>query len=310
MDNIIKNLNVSSFLLGGLIAGFIGATLQNHPFAGTLLGVALWAILYVLIGWRTVDQNTVLPIERFGIYVGYWPAGPAILCFPGLIDREKKPISLAAQRTPLYVDDNGEPIQNMSADFKDMSAPVRAEVWWEIDPSIGLEKSIKDFLYTTEDAIQYIGNVCDAGLRPAIQSLTIDEVRERKEIISKKLATDTNITTALRGIGVRLHMPKGIFFIDVILSKELEEMQNKSLKGKKEAEMARKKAEGYAMAIADLITAAGKDASGKDLLSWDEARDLYFRNRGLEAYEKSGANSIFFGQDIASIVEALIRGKK
>lgn len=301
MKGLIEKLGVIVFTLGALLAGSAGATLPINIWGGFGIGVAIWTILYVLFGWRTVDQNTVLPIERFGIYSGFWPAGPAVLCFPGLIDREKEPVSLAAQEIRLYVDEDGTPRKNMAVDFVNMTAPVDAKVLWRIDPT-AMSWNIKKFLYATDDALKYIADVCDDALRHALSTLTLDEAKAQKNTIAKELAQDPDITRALGRVGACL-FGKGVLLTDIQLPPAIEAMQNLALEGEKMAGKTTLIARGQAQAIAALKMEAGKLGV---VLTDEQATDLYLKGIGLDALKGSGANITLVGENVGSILGALI----
>lgn len=303
---LIDNLNALVFGIGLFLFSLLGLGLGSIFPWGILLGSFIWILFYASIGLRLIPQGTCWAIERLGQYVGVREAGPQILCFPGFLDKPRE-IPLTFQHEDLYVNQDGSVNKNAAIDFEDLSAPVTAQIWWEIDKTHpdGLEAVVKKFLYSVGDSRKFIGDVVDASLRHDLSEMKFSEARKTKADVMDQLAKKDSILEALAQIGVKLRDPKGILITDIILPPELEELQSLAFKGEREAKESANKSIGYALAIKEIIRAA-KENGGR-VLSWEEAQDIYFRNKGLEAFASSGAHSTFIGGSVADMIQSLIK---
>ncbi|QQS61713.1 MAG: SPFH domain-containing protein [Candidatus Moraniibacteriota bacterium] len=303
---VIRNLNALVFSLGLSVFFLLGFGMESIFPWGILLGSATWTLFYASIGIKLVPQGTCWAIERLGQYVGVRKAGPQVLCFPGFLDKPRE-IPLTYQHEDLYVNSDGSVNKNASIDFEDLSAPITAQAWWQIDAENngGLEEAIRKFLYSVGDARKFIGDVVDASLRHDLSEMKFEEARKTKATRMDTLAKKDTVLEALAQIGVKLRDPKGILITDIILPPELEELQSLAFKGEREAKESANKSIGYALAIKEIIRAA-KENDGR-VLSWEEAQDIYFRNKGLEAFASSGAHSTFIGGSVADMIQSLIK---
>lgn len=307
---MLQFLSFVIYVAGSLIFSLLGMSLNEMIpyYGGSLVGLLAWNVFFVAQGFRIVPQGMCWGIERLGKYVGVKTPGPNILLFPGVIDKIRE-VPLTYQHVDLYVNEDGSVDKNASIDFEDLSAPVTAQVWFIINPSLqgSLKEAVRVYLYTVDNPKKFIGDVVDASLRHDLSKMTFEKARKSKSDIMDRLAKMESVETALATLGLKLRDPKGILITDIVLPPELEALQALAFKGERESQEAINRSKGYADAIQKIIEMA-KQAD--HVLTWDQAQELYFRNKGLEAYSQSGANSTFLGGNITDMIKALVGDRR
>lgn len=264
--------------------------------------IIILAAAYMAVGLRIVKQREFIVVERLGKYHRIAHAGIRVLCLPGLIDSVKYRGDLKLRRLDLYVDE-----KNNQIDFKDGSCPVKIQVWWKIgDPTAkkdeDVDNDIYKFVYAAEKPENKLEEMVDAFARPRLQDMTIDEANIKKDHVAKDVNDDPGIKQSLSDIGSYLDPKKGCLITDIALTEDIVKLRKQEMEGSKDAVKAAKKGAGYAQAIAAIIEEAKK--AGKEI-SFQDAREIYERQRGLETVGETGANITFVSPGIQGLMTTL-----
>ena len=290
----------SGCLLFALLGGKIGSLIGHQIGTGLLSGPIVWAIFYIAIGIKIVPEKEARVIERFGRYLRTIYPGINLLCLPEIIDKTRSKVSLQRQQVLLFQD---APENEM--DFQDGSAVISAQVWFTVkDPG--------KFTYAVVNSKNWIEERFDGFIRPRLQDRTIDEALVQKNQIAQETFTEslpelddkTLVQDINETIGVEVHR---FLITDFSLSDEIKEERRKRLAGRAEAEQAMHRGRGYFDAInAMLIEAKKHDVE----LTFQEAREIYERQRGLETVGQTGANITFIAPDIHGVMKTIDIGPK
>lgn len=283
---------IAGGFLAGLLGGIIGSVF-GYFGTGFISGAMLWGFTYLAIGLTIVPQQEVWIIERLGRFCRVLRPGVSFLCLPGIIDKIRTKESMKLRRIDLYEDEAGNEM-----DFEDGSAPIKAQVWF----NIGVEDDdIKNFVYEVTNPKMWIEERFDDYIRPLLQDLTIDEAQKQKNQIATE-ASNALRDSVKKVTGAVLDKSKGLLITDILLSKETKEARAKRLEGQTEAERSAKVGKGYIDAIMAIIKGA-EDAGTK--LTFDQARELYEKQRGLETIGRTGANVTFVAPDIKGVLRTI-----
>jgi regulator of protease activity HflC (stomatin/prohibitin superfamily) len=288
---------IAGGFLGGLLGGIIGSVF-GYFGTGFISGAMLWGFTYLAIGLTIVPQQEVWVIERLGKFCRILRPGVSFLCLPGVIDKIRTNESMKLRRIDLYDDEAGNEM-----DFEDGSAPIKAQVWFNIGEEDG---DIEKFVYEVTNPKMWIEERFDDYIRPLLQHLTIDDAQKQKNQIA------TEASNALRDsvkeiTGAILDKSKGLLITDIVLSKETKEARAKRLEGQTEAEKSIKVGEGYIKAILAIVKEAKK---AKAPITFDQAAEIYEKQRGLETIGRTGANVTFVAPDIKGVLKTVNIGTR
>jgi hypothetical protein len=256
----------------------------------------LFLAVYIALGIRVVPEAEAWVVERFGQRHRICQKGLHLLCLPGLVDRVRQKVSLKLERTDLYKDETGNEI-----DFAcGTSAPVKAQAWHKVGDS---DEDIYKSVYEIDDPINFIEEVFDHFARPELEAKTLEEAQTKKFL--KQLAKEA--ISELRDIihdasGIWIDLKEGFLLTDIVIPAEYKAQRIKEIEGQKDAERATKRGKGYADAIAAIMKAAKESASP---INFQEARDIFEKQRALETLEARQGNMNFVSPDIKGVMMSM-----
>lgn len=286
----------------GCLLSVWGIGVIINPIVGVFGGGGGWILLYISLGWREIKQQETVVIERFGQFLRILKPGISIVCLPGLIDKEKKTISLQSCPLTLYKDEPHNKI-----DFKNGSAQVIIKVYKHIDIT-NIDENVWRNAYVTDDPDAWLEDTLDDIIRPQLQEMTLDEAQVKKDAIAKSISSPT--TTVNDGTDRQImlvHMIRDqtgyilekVLITDINLSKEDEHVRRQSLEGEK-------RGDNFNQTLKMLVRGF-KDTFARDP-SHDELKDLQqqtYNLISLETIKNSGSNISFVGKDIGSIMPTI-----
>lgn len=299
---VVPNLGKLIYLGG---CGLIIVTAKFEPFWlnmtwSILLGLMLWSGVYLAFGLIVIPQQEALVIERFGKFQRTTTAGIRILCFRGLVDKERSSVNLQWRTLFLWTGGTGKLNSSAEIDFSDgVSAPVEVEVIYRVTSPFA-------WTYQVADGPGYIEAVIDSALRPALQNLTLDVANKKKGDIGHEILNgerSTILKDAMALVGAELHPLKGILVKDIDIPEDVKALRTLKVQGEQNALKATAQAAGYTGAIKAIM--ADAQAAGHQM-TWHEAEALYFRNRSLETLQGTGANVTIIGENIMGVAQSLL----
>ncbi len=283
-------------LLIGLME-ILTAWLDISHSVRVICGVVLSLALYGGLGLTFVAPNDFLVVERLSEFYSIKKGGPRLLCIPGLVDQIVKKGDYKAHKIVLYRDE-----KNNKIDFLDGSAPVKAEVWYRVNPKI-IDAEMR-WTYVLDDPEGRIEEVFDGSLRPTLQRKTIDEASGNLKDIASNIQIDQGIVDSLKEIGVLQEDTNGFILTDIGLTPEQEAIRNKKLEGKAEADKLVSLAEGYANGPL-AIQAKIRKVSGNENFSIEQAMNLFREQTSFAAIKETGANITLVAPSMSGIVKTL-----
>jgi len=288
--------------IGYLIAGIWGSAVIAAIYFGIRLGT----------GFRVIQKQDFLVIERFGKFHRIAHDGPRLFLFLGIIDKIKLADTLAYQSFTVY---NGDKAAEL--DFKDASAPVHANVWYAVANATDKKKSnwgkinaaIYAYTYAYGDPKSRIKEVVDGFMRPVLQSMSLDEAQMEKtssgsDSPSVQLLKDKIVRKAMKTLGCEFDPSKPFVLSDIDIPAPLQEARANRLIAK-------------AMADADAETGRGIREAIKAIKSEmpsitdDKAIETFINRVGLKTIENlNGANFQLIASDVGGVVRTLGVGPK
>jgi hypothetical protein len=154
--------------------------------------------------------------------------------------------------------------------------------------------------------------IFDSAARPLLQQKTIDEAQTDLEGLSQAIKEKPGVVKALAEIGAEMDENKGFILSDIHLPEEVKKARLKRLEGSTTADQTAAVGEGYARAIENIRIRSGKDLGGghrgKPVVSYDQAVQIFERQRALEALQNSGANITLMGENLEGVQKSFIVG--
>jgi hypothetical protein len=277
-----------------------------------IAGVITWVGIYVSKGWLELPEKDFCTIERFGRYYRTAHEGVTILCFPGLIDKVTKKGNHRYETVKIREVDpkdvvdftgggTGAPVLDIvfrvirhkpgkPAEVKiKRTDPATGQTWEDTYTATGdITDSGYLWSYNITDGKERVKEVILGALRPLLQGMTVDQAGTKTGDISKFLREDGEIAQVLVNMGVELDPLRGVVLLDIRLPESVVADNEETLKGQKAAERQTLQGLGYMRAVGGIVREA-KDVFGIDL-TFEQARDLYQNQRGLETLAaKQGA---------------------
>lgn len=333
-----------SISFGGALLAFIGGFLISRSlgnsqaaFIGSALAFA-WLTTYTVLGLEIVRQQEFRVVERLGRYYRTYKQGIKILCLPGLIDklrrqpmeegRLKCEFSYRWQRLNLF----GGSDQDQMMDFTDGSAKMEAYVWFMIyDPRL--------FVYGASSSLERLEELVDNFIRPRVQNLSLDEanqkmrdvIREFTEEAKKGEKPDSSeeetFRSEIRSLGLDLKPKNPLVIADIDIPTELKLLRSKVMEGEKEGEAAKRRGAGYGKAIRaimDQFNNENVEKDGKTIrqpiigedgklvinCTFEQAWQIFERQRGLETLGSTGANITLVSADVKGLMATIGVGNK
>lgn len=277
---------------------------------GILPGIILALSVYIGWGFRLIPENEFWVIERLRQYDRTLLTGWHIMCLPGLVDSIAPNGGRGDFRLHQVIKKLENP--NEMIDFTDGSSKVVYEIWYYvISPKAPINDSagnpIKDgpfrSVYKVKETEDRISQVLTNRMRPLLQRRSIDDASRNLENISKKIRNDPAVKNAMHEMGVDLEQSRGFIISDIDLSDEVKAIRQEKLVGEKEAQRQEAVGAGYGLAIRKIIETASRDGGTK--ITWTEARQIYEKQRALEAIQKTGAGIHFIAPDLPGILGML-----
>ncbi len=302
---------VISTLLAFLIGALIGLAFEQFWALGGAFAMAWIGAFYGAALYRgSVRKQEFIVIERM---LKFWEVkfSGFHLAFP-FIDRVRLRESFLAKDVELYVDDN-DPEKRVEIDFTDASAPVNASAWYQIanpeDIRTGNEANmIKDILrytYTVEekDREERICEIFEGALRPKLQQQTIDEAQQKASTIID--TASRNVGNDLAELGVYATKGKSIIIRDIEIPKEILELRELELKGKKRAAEIANTSQGYWKSIQEIIDGA---KAGGATITVNKAQQIFERQRAFDVIQQTGSNVTFVAPSMEGVMKTITVG--
>jgi len=271
---------------------------------GAGIGLAFaWIGFCIFQGSIIVEERDVVLVERLGKYHRVYFRGWHIRVI-GVDSIRASGRLLQAKRLQLYADEEN----NLKMDFKDASASIDASIWYQIgNPKDVSERNlenlivaVKAWVYVYEDSEERIYNLVDGAIRPLLQQKTIDEAAGNLTGIAKTLIDE--IAPEMEKFGAYMPSDTRRFIIeDIQLPDEVIVLRSMVLEGQKRAEESEKEAAGYWKAI--------KTIQDNLEIPFENARDIYQTQRGLDTLEKTKPAITLVGKDLNGILGSINLGQ-
>ena len=296
---------IGSFVLGLVIFVVLAITLVRQSLGLTTLGAAMvWTTIFLVWGFRIVPTVHYIVVERLGQYYYTKENGWALLVLPGIIDRiapDGGRGDYKYKKVDLYT--SGGSKDNI--DFTDGSAPIKAEIWYRINPD--QKDSPALWTYVVKDSEARVREVIDSVARPKLQKISIDEAQQNLDSISEGVRNDPGVQRALKNVGAQLDPTRGFLITDVELPPGIVTMREELLVGTKEAGKQATQGLGYVRTILAIIEEAKKNSQ---TIGLEQAISIYQTQRALETLGKTGANITLVGENVKGVLMTMGLGGK
>ena len=293
-------LMITVWFLPAIVLAVLGAV---SGVWGAGLGLAfVWIGFCIFKGSIVVEQQEFVVIERLGKYLDVRFHGWHVF-IPG-VDRIHAQGNLRAQRLKLYSNEKAAQI-----DFKDASAPINASIWYQVGKPEDIAnqdwekvaESVRTWVYNYEKPLERIIGLADGGLRPLLQSKTLDEASgERDKIATEVMAA---IGPEMEKFGVYLPSDgKRLIIEDIALPDAVIKLREMALEGKKRAEESTNEATGYWKAI--------KEIADNLSVSIPDATSIYQTQRGLDTLKEVKPGMTLVGKGLQDVLYTMDLGSK
>ncbi|HLM84343.1 MAG TPA: hypothetical protein VK254_04030 [Candidatus Bathyarchaeia archaeon] len=327
---------VISSVFGLLSIAFIPYA-HSYMFYGALAGFTFWTSVYIYSGIDVIPQTWAYVYEWLGKFQdekGIAYAGLTTRCFPGFIEKLIKKVPLFQRSIQLFRDEKRPDGTTKPIDFEGgVSAPVQVKVYYRIYPghksdltddkyglgqAWSLGDSIRAFSYNVEDPESWLEATMDAATSKYLQQRTLDEAlaEQGSNILDGLFLDPNNIDPKNIGLKDLTMLNKESILqvgLEIVRVRYEDTDIPQSVITERETENAAKVAKRAAMdtgeAMFTPIEAIIKKAKelGHDL-TYDQAQDFLFRNKGLAALEKVSSINLF-GAGLEDALKSMIFGK-
>lgn len=316
-SGIVKSLGITVSIAGSILFGLLGSTLgyflEARDVSDILLnftsGAIVWIAIVVAIGVRIVPQAEVWGVERLGQYHRMLRSGIRILLFPNLVDqiKESNKASLKDERLDLYKDE-----VNNKFDFTNGSAAVKVQVWHRLaqrDENGGdtTEENLQKWLYAKTNPTGWIEEQLDDFIRPQLQECSIDEAQIKKQSVAQMAKEEARSVNGINITGSVGREIGRLLITDIVLPQDVIDARTETLKGQREAQKTQAIGKGYVGAILAIMKDA---AEAGNPITWEQALEVFDKQRALETIGRTGANITLVGQDVGGILKTLEVGNK
>jgi regulator of protease activity HflC (stomatin/prohibitin superfamily) len=325
-----------SFVLGFLTLAYVPSA-SAYMFLSGLGGFTIWTAVYINSGVDVIPQAWVYVYEWFGRFrdeKSIANAGLTTRCFPGFIERLVKKVPLFQREIKLFRDEQNADGTTKPIDFEGgVSAPVKVKVYFRIypghkadltDDKYGLEQvwslgdSIRAFVYNVEDPENWLEATMDAATSKYLQQRTLDEAlaEQGSNILEGLFLDPDNINP--KNVGLKdLAMLNRESILQVGLEivrvryedTDIPQSVIETRATENAAKVAKRAAMDTGSAMFIPIEAIIKKAQELGhSLTYEQAQDFYFKNRGLTTLEKVSSINLF-GAGIEDALKSMLLGK-
>lgn len=279
----------------GLLLGIV----VKAPFGVPFFTVLVWTGVFIVWGWLKQEPQEWLVVERFGTYHAMKRGGISFVV--PLVNSPIAKGSFKRFSLSLFV---GE-----SIDFTDGSAPITATAWLQIGNLADLEagnipavmEQVGRFVYRYTDPLEHARVALESVLRPKLQTLSIDQAQKKGHEVTDSIQGEVGLTLAEAGLYLRDTMP--VMIDDVKLPPEIIAQRAKRLEGETSAQEAAAAAKGPINAIR-AIQKGSVETGGKEI-TFEEAREIYFREKTLSTLGETGANISMVASDMGGVTKMM-----